>query len=104
MEVSFTTNTELGRRIKINDWLSFHRDRLLNVLYSMRDLGDESGLTSDQVRSVTGLGVSQHVDDLLQFMMEENGPKLIEVTIYGTVIITERGVRWVDESPNRGDR
>ena len=69
------------------------------ALYTLRDAGEEDGLSFAQILSVTGLPDTHHVADLVQFASRK--PKLVEVTGQGTVVITERGVRWVDESPNR---
>lgn len=94
-----TTATELGRKVKIDDWIGFHRDRLLSVLYTMRDAGNDDGLTIEQIRGVTGLSSSQNVWDLVVKMKSLN---LVETSsINNTTVITERGIRWVEESPKQ---
>jgi hypothetical protein len=94
----FTHATPLGRRVKLEDWQSFHRDRLLALLYTLRDAGDENGLTLDQIKSATGLDATA-VALLVASMVTK--PKLVESTINNTWIITSRGVRWVEESPKQ---
>lgn len=89
--------TQLGRRVAHDDWFSFHRDRLLEVLYQMRETkGDEARLAIGDVSGVTGLPpqeavtlVSVLVDlEMLEFHSPSN-----------TFGISDRGVRWVEESP-----
>ncbi len=94
----FTHATVLGRRVLLDDWRSFHRDRLLDALYQIRELGGEPwGLSLDQIANVTGLG-RELVDDLVQSMT--SNPPLIRLDAqYDIWLITERGVRWVEESP-----
>lgn len=95
----FTMATELGRKVKIEDWISFHRDRLLHVLYTLRDAGQDDGLTVEQIRDVTGLSGASQVWDLLVTMKEQN---LVEASsVNNTTVITERGIRWVEESPRQ---
>jgi hypothetical protein len=97
--MAFTTETQLGRKIKIEDWISFHRDRLLSILYSMRDLGNDDGLTIEQIRDVTGLPSSNEVWELITKMKSD---ELVEASsIDNTTVITERGIRWVEESPRQ---
>ncbi len=92
----FTHATVLGRRVLLDDWRSFHRDRLLDALYQMRELG--RGLSLDQIANVTGLR-RELVDDLVQSMT--SNPPLIRLDVPGDVWrITDRGVRWVEESPS----
>jgi hypothetical protein len=95
----FMQKTDLGRTVKIEDWLKFHRDRLVSVLYSMWNMGDDTGLTLDQVRNMTGLTSPNDVSALIDFASQK--PKLVTVTTNGTVAITDRGIRWVDESPKQ---
>ncbi len=94
----FTHATVLGRRVLIDDWRSFHRDRLLDALYQMRELGGESfGLSLDQIANVTGLR-RELVCDLVQSMTSD--PPMIRLDVPGDIVrITDRGVRWVEESP-----
>src|SRR3979409_2725546 len=40
--VAYFMTTELGREVPLNDWLSFHRDRILSLLFQMRQPGDPS--------------------------------------------------------------
>jgi hypothetical protein len=102
-----TTSTDLGRRVMIDDWYGWHRDRLLATLYAMRDTGgDGNGLKIDSIGSVTGLE-SERVRSLVFGMRSK--PKLIELRYDNgkqtgepdIVCITARGVRWVEESPNQ---
>ncbi len=96
----YTTDTDLGRRVRLDDWRSVHRDRLLSTLYSMRDLcDDEPRLTNDQIAGVTGLDLKS-VSELVESMRAK--PKLIAPDARdGTLrwTITPRGIRWVEESP-----
>lgn len=98
--MAFTTTTVLGRRVAIEDWRGFHRDRLLMTLYQMRTAGgDDNGITYEQIASVTGLD-GMLVLELVQSMKAK--PKLISLRVVPhpvTVVITARGVRWVEESP-----
>ncbi len=92
----FTHATVLGRRVLLDDWRSFHRDRLLAALYRMRELG--TGLSLDQIANVTGRRRAL-VDDLVQSVT--SNPPLIRLDVPGDVWrITDRGVRWVEESPS----
>lgn len=96
--MAFTQITALGRRVLVDDWRSFHRDGLLLTLYQMRTAGGD-GLTFEQVASITGLD-AMLATELVQSMKEK--PKLIDLRVvpYPTiVVITARGVRWVEESP-----
>lgn len=97
--MAFTRSTSLGRHVRLDDWLSFHRDCLLETLYQMRDSGgDDNGLTLKQIASITGLDESSAYE-LVQSMKAQ--PKLIKMTlaIPFLVVITARGIRWVEESP-----
>ena len=74
----FTIETELGHQISLGDWCSFHRDRILRVLYEMwlrQGTSDDQWITRDQVRYVTGLD-EVLVDRLLASMSEGEGPRL----------------------------
>lgn len=96
--MAFTHSTNLGRRVLIEDWLGFHRDRLLGVLYITRDSnGDGSGFSIEQIAHITGLNESDAFE-LVRSMKTK--PKLVESTAGNLVAITERGVRWVEESPS----
>ncbi len=94
----FTHATVLGRRVLIDDWRGFHRDRLLYSLYQMREQGGASwGLGLDQIANVTGLP-RERVADLVQSMTSD--PPLVRMDAPREIwLITERGVRWVEESP-----
>lgn len=93
--MSFTRSTVLGRRVLLDDWIGFHRDRLLSTLYDMRDAGgDENGLSTQQICDVSGLDRTR-TNELLRLL----NPKLVRLNIENKVVITERGVRWVEESP-----
>ncbi len=92
----FTHSTVLGRRVLIDDWRSFHRDRLLDTLYQMLERGGESwGLSLDQIANVTGLS-RELVDDLVQSMTSDQPLIRLDGEVWR---ITSRGVRWVEESP-----
>lgn len=93
----FTQSTELGRKVKLEDWVGFHRDRVLVTLYTLRDAGHEDGLTAAQIADITGL----QVVDACMLIAEMREHELVEATIRSTNIITERGIRWVEESPRQ---
>jgi hypothetical protein len=105
--VPFTQTTDLGRRVLLDDWRGFHRDRLLCVLCQLRDLhslGDRrSGLSRREVEQLTGLGGEQTLV-LLRWMTEDR-PRLLTLDVRcqgepgGVYRISSRGARWVDESP-----
>ena len=97
----YMQDTVLGRRIRIGDWRSFHRDRILHVLYQMRDTSAEAPtLTWEQIRSITGLDKHLDISSLVREMVTMK-PKLLMFTSnqQQEVTITQRGVRWVEESP-----
>jgi hypothetical protein len=95
-----THATVLGRRVLLDDWLGFHRDRLLATLYQMRDAsGDDNGLTLEQIANVTGLD-RDCVAALVQSMANEK-PVLIKIAPPNVYLLTPRGVRWVEESPSQ---
>jgi len=100
--VPFTRATELGRRVRLDDWRGFHRDRLLKVLYQLRELcEDGGGLTTEQISGVTGLDLVL-VGELIESMTSQlrAGSELIEVEAARNVWrIAPRGVRWAEESP-----
>lgn len=92
----FTQSTVLGRRVLIDDWMGFHRDRLLHTLYQMRDSGgDDNGITLEQISNVTGLDRGLAAELVLWMsprLIRMRGPDLMWR-------ITARGVRWAEESP-----
>jgi hypothetical protein len=94
----FTQTTALGRRVPIDDWLGFHRDRLLGVLYQMRDAGgDHNGLTLQQVSDITGLKLKDALE-----LVQRMKPRFLcasKTNMPVTVMLTKRGVRWVEERP-----
>jgi hypothetical protein len=99
----FTTISNLGRRVLLDDWRGLHRDRILISLYQLRDLhGEEesAGLTRQQVQDLTGLSSPQDTNDLLQ-EMTDGRPRLLRIDCGPPIRyrISPRGVRWVEESP-----
>lgn len=99
--MAFTTRTDLGRTVLIGDWVGFHRDRLLKVLHAMLKLsGVAVGLTIEQISSVTGLG-PDHTSELVRTVA---GRSLIRTDEKAVWLLTEAGIRWVDESPATADR
>ena len=91
----FTQATALGRKVKLDDWLGFHRDRLLATFYTLRDAGHDDGLTMKQIESINGLSYG-HVETLVRRMHEQG---LVAYLTNNNLIATERGIRWVEESP-----
>ncbi len=91
--------TELGREVPLNDWLSFHRDRILSVLFQMRQQGVSSpGFQVSMIAGVTGLSEQQArqlADQLVieGFLLKGDGDG------DGVYRLTDAGMRWVLESP-----
>lgn len=95
--VAYFMTTELGREVQLNDWLSFHRDRILSVLFQMRQQGDPSpGFQVATIAHVTGLSEPQARQLADQLVVE--GFLLKAPGVYR---ITDAGMRWVLESPAR---
>lgn len=94
----YTHTTVLGRRVRLDDWQSFHRDRLLHALYQIGDLIEgTTGLTPEQISGITGLA-PDNVTVLVQSMAKS--PQTIHwETTRQVWRITPRGIRWVEESP-----
>lgn len=91
------TTTELGREVPLNDWLSFHRDRVLSVLFQMRQQGSpEPGFQVSRIASVTGL--SEQLARQLADRLVIGGLLLKDHDVYR---LTDTGMRWVLESPAR---
>lgn len=95
--MAYFMSTELGREVPLEDWLAFHRDRLLSVLYQMKEMGVPSpGFEGSMIEGITGLPqgyADQLARQLLdQGFLERDG---------NTYRLTENGARWVLESPGR---
>lgn len=93
--MAYFMTTELGREVVLNDWLGFHRDRVLSVLYQMRQQGvPRPGLQLSAIASVTGLprgDAAVLVDQMVKDgFLDRDGPVLR---------MTEKGSQWVRESP-----
>jgi len=95
--VAYFMTTELGREVPLNDWLSFHRDRILSVLFQMRQQGAPSpGFQVSMIAGVTGLSEQQARQLADQLVIE--GFLLKDDGVYR---FTDAGMRWVLESPAR---
>ncbi len=89
--------TELGREVPLNDWLSFHRDRILSVLFQMRQQGVPSpGFQLSMIAGVTGLAEQQARQLAAQLLID--GVVENDHSVYR---LTDVGMRWVLESPAR---
>ena len=90
-------STELGREVPLEDWIGFHRDRLLSVLYQMKEMGVvDPGFEVSMIEGVTGLP-SGYVDQLAR-LLQSQGFLRRDGQMYR---LTENGDRWVLESPGR---
>jgi DNA-binding IclR family transcriptional regulator len=89
--------TELGREVPMEDWIGFHRDRLLSVLVQMRAMGVPYPAASlSMIEGVTGLPVA-HANNLAQMLVREG-----RLSREGNMFrLTEAGAQWVLESPGR---
>jgi len=93
--VAYFVTTQLGWEVPLNDWLSFHRDRILSVLFQMRQQGvPRPGFPVSTIAEVTGLAEPQAralAASLAQAqLLTKDG---------GVYHLTEQGARWVLESP-----
>lgn len=89
--------TELGRKVPLDDWVSFHRDRILSVLFQMRQQGVPSpGFQLSMISGVTGLSEQQARQLAAQLLIE--GFVVNEAGVYR---LTDAGTRWVLASPTR---
>jgi predicted transcriptional regulator len=94
--VGFTTSTELGRRVSLEDWIGFHRDRLLSVLYQIQEMGEpRPGFELSMISGVTGL--PRDLAAQLVTVLVDEGHLLRDGERYR---LTESGTRWVRESPD----
>jgi len=64
-------STELGRQVSLEDWIGFHRDRLLSVLYQMKELGvSNPGFEVSMIEGVTGLPRAR-AEELTRLLLSE---------------------------------
>jgi hypothetical protein len=95
--VAYFMTTQLGREVSLNDWLSFHRDRILSVLFQMRQQGvPRPGFQVSMIAGVTGLAEPQARE-----LAESLAQAQLLVKDGGVYHLSEQGVRWVLESPMR---
>jgi DNA-binding IclR family transcriptional regulator len=89
--------TELGREVPLEDWLGFHRDRLLSVLVQMHTMGVPYPVVQlSMIEGLTGLPTA-HANSLAQMLVREG-----RLTRDGNAFrLTEAGSQWVHESPAR---
>ena len=93
--MAYFMSTELGREVPLEDWIGFHRDRLLSVLYQMKEMGvPNPGFEVSKIEGVTGLPHG-HADQLARLLLSQ-GFLARDGNMYR---LTENGVRWVLESP-----
>ena len=89
--------TELGYDVPLNDWWSFHRDRILSVLFQMRQQGVPApGFQTSMIGGVTGLPEPQALE--LATGMVTQGFLSRDGLVYR---LTPAGVDWVMRSPRR---
>jgi DNA-binding IclR family transcriptional regulator len=95
--VAYLMSTELGWEVPLEDWIGFHRDRLLSVLYQMKEMGvPDPGFEVSMIEGVTGLPRG-HADQLVA-LLQSQGYLRRDGQTYR---LTENGARWVVESPAR---
>jgi hypothetical protein len=95
--VAYFMSTELGRQVPLEDWIGFHRDRLLSVLFQMKEMGvPDPGFEVSMIEGVTGLPRA-HADQLARLLLSQ-GFLSRDGQMYR---LTESGARWVLESPGR---
>jgi DNA-binding IclR family transcriptional regulator len=95
--VAYFMSTELGREVQLEDWIGFHRDRLLSVLYQMKEMGvPNPGFEVSMIEGVTGLPRA-YADQLARLLLSQ-GYLEGDGHMYR---LTENGVRWVLESPGQ---
>jgi DNA-binding IclR family transcriptional regulator len=89
--------TDLGREVPLEDWIGFHRDRLLSVMAQMRGMGVPfPAFQLSMIEGVTGLP-TPHANNLAQTLVREG----LLARDANTFRLTDAGVRWVLESPSR---
>lgn len=95
--VAYFMTTELGREVPLEDWLGFHRDRLLSVLFQMYSMGvPYPAVQLSMIEGVTGLPTA-HANSLAQMLVREG-----RLSRDGDAFrLTEAGAQWVRESPGR---
>ncbi len=87
--------TELGREVPLSDWVSFHRDRLLSVLFQLYQQGHPSpGFQISMIAAVTGLEEADA--DVLAQRLVEDGQLVKDGDVYK---LAREGMEWVRASP-----
>jgi hypothetical protein len=95
--VAYFMTTELGREVPLEDWVGFHRDRLLSVMCQMHAMGVRYPFYElSMIEGVTGLP-RPLANSLAQLLVQEG---LLSRDANG-FRLTDAGVRWVVESPGR---
>jgi DNA-binding IclR family transcriptional regulator len=95
--MAYFMSTDLGREVPLEDWVGFHRDRLLSVMVQMRAMGvPYPTFQLSMIEGVTGLPTS-HANNLAQTLTREG---LLERDA-NAFRLTDAGIRWVLESPGR---
>ena len=95
-----TRATPLGRSVFHDDWMGLARDQLVVELYRIRDeQGSRAGLMLVDIERVIGRSKMDALALLNQ--LTRHKPVLVEWILPGIYVLTERGVRWVEESPAR---
>ena len=95
--VAYFMTTQLGREVPLHDWLSFHRDRILSVLFQMRQQGvPRPGFGVSMIAGVTGLAERQARE-----LAESLAQAQLLVKEGGVYFHAEQGVQWVMASPMR---
>ena len=90
-------STDLGREVALNDWLGFHRDRLLSTLFQLQEQGHPTpGFQVSMIGGITGLR-DQEALQLAHALVEE-GLLVKDGEVFRP---TPSGLQWVRDSPAR---
>ncbi len=87
--------TALGGEVPLDDWLNFHRDRLLSVLFQLYQQGQPSpGFQLSMTAGVTGLEEAD--PEVLAENLVEDGQLVKKGDVYK---LAREGMEWVRASP-----
>lgn len=95
--MAYFTTTELGREVQLEDWIGFHRDRLLSMMVQMRTMSTPyPAFQLSTIERITGLP-SPHASNLAQTLTREG----LLARDANAFRLTDAGVLWVLQSPGR---
>ena len=82
----YTTTTDLGRRVALDDWKAAHGDRIVAMLSQMRDLGTATLAVKD-LKNASGLS-PENVDEVVEQLMANglvtlDAGDVLQLTILG---------------------